>query len=115
MLLASPGLPCCAGAASISKKQLQCQCYEVTSGCILKHGVGTARYAPRCATLTRFAPYCGTGILNPGGSGVLEPELRQIVTPVVGRAQAARGIARPNLSRGRARSPSFLFLHANKH
>ena len=59
-----------------------------------------AWYAPRCTTLTRFAPYCGTAILNPGGSGVLEPELRQIVAPVVGRAQAAQGIARPDLRTG---------------
>lgn len=93
---------------------IQFHSYEVTSGCILKHEVDIARYAPRCATLTRFAPYCGTGILNPGGSGVLEPELRQIVAPVVGRAQAARGIARPDLSRGRARSLSFLFLTADE-
>ncbi len=73
-----------------------------------------ARYAPRCTSLTRFAPYCGTGILNPGGSGVLEPELRQIVAPVVRRAQAAQGIARPDLSRGRAHSTYFLCLHANE-
>ena len=61
-----------------------------------------AWYAPRCTTLTQFAPYCGTAILNPGGTGVLEPELRQIVTPVVGRAMAARSIARPNLRTGRS-------------
>jgi len=59
-----------------------------------------AWYAPRCTTLTRFAPYCGTAILNPGGTGVLEPELRQIVTPVVGRAMAAQSIARPDLRTG---------------
>ena len=59
-----------------------------------------AWYAPRCTTLTRFAPYCGTAILNPGGTGVLEPELRQIVAPVVGRAQAAQGITRPDLRMG---------------
>ncbi|CAL5222340.1 g4690 [Coccomyxa viridis] len=61
-----------------------------------------AWYAPRCTTLTRFAPYCGTAILNPGGTGVLEPELRQIVAPVVGRAQAAQGITRPDLRMGSA-------------
>ena len=60
-----------------------------------------AWYAPRCTTLTRFARYCGTAILNPGGNGVLEPELRQIVAPVVGRAQAAQGIARPDLRTGK--------------
>ena len=60
-----------------------------------------AWYAPRCTTLTAFAPYCGTALLNPGGSGVLEPELRQIVAPVIGRAQAAHGIARPDLRTGR--------------
>ena len=59
-----------------------------------------AWYAPRCTTLTRFARYCGTAILNPGGNGVLEPELRQIVAPVVGRAQAAQGIASPDLRTG---------------
>ena len=41
MLLASPELPYCAGAASMSKRQIQCHCYGgVTSGCILKHEVG---------------------------------------------------------------------------
>ena len=52
-----------------------------------------AWYAPRCTTLAAFAPYCCTALLNPGGNGVLEPELRQIVAPVIGRAQAAHGIA----------------------
>ena len=60
-----------------------------------------AWYAPRCTTLTAFAPYCGTALLNPGGNGVLEPELRQIVAPVITRAQAAHGIARPDLRTGR--------------
>ena len=66
-----------------------------------------AGYAPRCTTLTRFARYCGTGVLNPGGTGVLEPELRQIVAPVVGRAQAAQGIARPDLRTGEQFSASL--------
>ncbi|CAK0787350.1 hypothetical protein CVIRNUC_010570 [Coccomyxa viridis] len=61
-----------------------------------------AWYAPRCTTLTAFAPYCGTALLNPGGNGVLEPELRQIVAPVITRAQAAHGIARPDLRTGSA-------------
>ena len=60
-----------------------------------------AWYAPRCTTLTAFAPYCGTALLNPGGNGVLEPELRQIVAPVITRAQAAHGITRPDLRTGR--------------
>ena len=60
-----------------------------------------AWYAPRCTTLTAFAPYCGTALLNPGGSGVLEPELRQIVAPVIGRAQAAHVFGRPDLHTGR--------------
>ena len=65
-----------------------------------------AWYAPRCTTLTRFARYCGTAVLNPGGTGVLEPELRQIVAPVIGRAQAAQGIARPDLRTGEPFQPA---------
>ncbi|BDA42924.1 hypothetical protein COCOBI_03-8170 [Coccomyxa sp. Obi] len=59
-----------------------------------------AWYAPRCTTLTAFSRYCGGAIMRGGGSGVLEPELRSIIAPVLGRALGANGIARPDLSHG---------------
>ena len=49
--------------------------------------------ASGCTMLTAFAPYCSTALLNPGGSGVLEPQLRQNIAPALKRAQAVHSIA----------------------
>jgi hypothetical protein len=62
--------------------------------------ISQAWYAPRCTTLTAFSRYCGGAILRGGGSGVLEPELRAIVAPVLHRARSCAGISRPNLGSG---------------
>jgi hypothetical protein len=58
------------------------------------------RYAPRCTTLTAFQRYCGGALLQRGGAGVLQPEMRAIVAPVLARALHARAIPRPDLHKG---------------
>ena len=58
------------------------------------------RYAPRCTTITAFQRYCGASILQRGGAGVLQPEMRAIVAPVLDRAMATHAIPRPDLHKG---------------
>ena len=53
------------------------------------------------ALLTDFRDYVKPyRMLKTGGSAILEPELRQIVEPVIDRAQNAEGIRRPTLTSG---------------
>ena len=68
-------------------------------------GMRVARYAPRCTTITAFQRYCGGSILQRGGAGVLQPEMRAIVAPVLARAMQTRSIPRPDLRKG-ARAPA---------
>lgn len=53
------------------------------------------------AVLTDFLDYVKPyRLLHSGGSALLEPELGQIVEPVIERIQQAKGIRRPSLTGG---------------